>query len=142
MDELISEAAAEPRFRTVVLSIFGALGLLLALVGVYGVTSYSVSQRMHEMGIRAALGAQRADLARLILWDAGLLVGRGAVLGILGALLLTRAAATLLNGVTPVDPLTFAVATLIVCAAGLASAYFPARRASNTDPIVTLRSDV
>lgn len=139
MEELMSRAAADSRFRTVVLSGFGGLGLLLALVGVYGVTSYAVSQRTHEMGVRAALGAQRRDLVGLVLKDAGGLVAAGVGLGLIGAFVFTRLAGSLLFGIAPRDPLTFAAAAILLGGTAAVAGWLPARRVSRVSPLVALR---
>jgi ABC-type antimicrobial peptide transport system permease subunit len=141
MDELMSAAAAEPRFRTIVLSTFGGFGLLLALVGVYGVMSYAVSARRHELAVRAALGAGRADLARLVLGEAGLVVAIGVGLGVAAALPLMRITASLLFGIAPADPATFATSALLLSGAALAAAWVPALRAARADPTTALRDD-
>jgi len=139
MDEIMSEASADPRLRAVVLGCFGVLGLLLATIGVYGVMAYAVTQRSHELGVRAALGARPGDLIRLVCRESGTLVGTGIVIGLGGALALARFTQTLLFEVTPYDPATFAgTATVLSCAAILAS-WLPARRAGRTDPIKVLK---
>jgi predicted permease len=139
MDEMMSEAAADPRLRTFVLACFGALGLLLATVGVYGVMAYAVAQRSHELGVRAALGARPADLVRLVIKDSGTLVAAGIVLGLAGALMLSRFTETLLFQVTPRDPATFIVTAFVLSFAALLASWLPARRAGRTDPIGALR---
>jgi putative ABC transport system permease protein len=139
MDELVTESAAAPRFTLVLLGAFAALALALAAIGIYGVMSYTVSQRRHEMGIRIALGASTSDVLRLVVGGALRMTLAGLAFGLVGALALTRALGSLLYGVSATDPATFlAVAAVLACVA-LAAAYLPARRATRTSPIVALR---
>jgi predicted permease len=139
MDSLISDSIASRRFSMIVLLVFAMLALVLASVGIYGVVSYVVGQRVREIGIRIALGASPQCILRLILNQGGKLAGLGVAVGLVAALGLTRLMARLLYGVGATDPLTFAgVATLLVLVALLAC-YVPARRAANVDPMVALR---
>ena len=141
MQQAVSDSVAEPRFYTVLLGAFAVLAMLLAALGIYGVISYTVSQRTREMGIRIALGATHGRVVRLILQQ-GLslaLIGVGA--GLLGAYWLTHLIASMLFGVSAVDPLTFAgVAVVLLGTAALAS-YVPARRAAGVDPAISMRND-
>ena len=121
------------------LSIFGGLALLLAAVGLYGVMSYAVSQSRRELGLRMALGARPTHLVRLVLSHGILLTGVGVVLGVAAALTLTRLFATLLYKVSPRDPLAFGLAFLVMSTASLAACFFPAWRATRTDPVRALR---
>jgi putative ABC transport system permease protein len=139
LDQIKAESMATNRLRSLLLTVFAAIAVLLAAIGIYGVISYSVEQRTHEIGIRAALGASRGDLLRLILRSGMLMAGIGLVLGFGGAIGLTRLLANLLFGVGERDPMTIAaVAALLTCVALLAC-YIPARRATKVDPMVALR---
>jgi putative ABC transport system permease protein len=139
VDQIIADSAAEPKFQTVLLGSFGVLGLLLAVIGVYGVVSYSAVQRTHEIGVRMALGAQRADILRMVLREGMLLAGIGITAGIGGALALTRFLRSLLFEITPTDSQTFIGVSLILAAVALLACCIPARRASKVDPVVALR---
>lgn len=141
LDERISESLAKPRFNTFMLTLFASLGMLLAMMGIYAVLSYSVSQRSHEIGIRMALGAQKGDVIRLILRRGLGLAGLGLVLGLGAALLFTRVLEGLLYGVAPTDPLVFGAITVGLILVALIASYLPARRAARFDPMITLRLD-
>jgi putative ABC transport system permease protein len=141
LEELRAEGRAPARMGTILLALFGAIALLLASIGVFGVVSYTVGQRVREFGIRIAVGATSADLLRLTLGRGALLVGCGALLGLLGAATLARLVKSVLSGVNPNDPLTFAVATLILISVGLLASYLPARRASRVDASIALRME-
>ena len=137
--ELIARRLSEPRFNALLLGSFAALGLLLAAIGIYGVVSFLVTQRTHEFGIRMALGAQAANVLRLVLGKAMLLSLIGVGLGLAAAFVLTRLMTDLVYGVSPSDPLTLIlVALLLTSVTGVAS-YIPARRATKVDPLVALR---
>ena len=139
MDQIISSVTSAQRVAFLTLDVFAFLALALAAVGIYGVTSYAVGQRIHEIGVRMALGAQRSDILRLVIFHGMKLVSVGVLIGLLASLLLTRLMIGLLFGVSATDPLTFAaVAFLLVCVALLAC-HIPARRASRVDPMVILR---
>jgi putative ABC transport system permease protein len=139
MDEVMSAAQSRPRFLTLLLTLFATVALVLAAVGIYGVISYSVAQRTREFGLRIALGAQRNDVLGIVLGRGMVLTVAGVVIGLAGALVLTRFLSTLLFGVTPTDPLTFfGVSFLLACVAFLAC-LIPARRATRVDPMVALR---
>jgi len=120
---------------------FAALALLLAAVGIFGVMAYSVAQRTHEIGIRAALGAQPTDLRRMVVAQASKLAAIGVVTGALAALVLARSMLTMLFQVSPNDPATYAAVALVLTAVALAASYIPARRATRVDPIVALRHE-
>ena len=139
MDRLMGEASADSRFRAYLLGVFGGLGLVLAVIGVYGVMAYAVAQRGRELGVRAALGARPRDLVGLVVKDAGLLAAIGIILGLLGAWMLTGLTQRLLFQVTPRDPATFIVTATILAGAALLASWLPARRAGRTDPIGVLR---
>ncbi|PYR94449.1 MAG: ABC transporter permease [Acidobacteria bacterium] len=139
MDELMARASGESRFRTFVLASFGLLGLVLALVGVYGVMAYSVSQRRQELGIRAALGARRTDLVSLVLKDAGVMAVTGVAIGLIGAFFATRLTETLLFGVSPKDPATFAFVAAVLMMAALVASWLPARKAARVEPVTAMR---
>jgi predicted permease len=139
MDQVVADSVADPRFRTVLLGSFGAIGFLLAIVGTYGVLSFTVAQRSHEIGVRIALGAGRRDVLRLVLGHGMLLAGLGIVAGLAGSLALTRFLRSFLFGLVPNDPLTFAAVAVVVASAALAACYIPARRAMRVDPMVALR---
>src|SRR5690348_1725524 len=139
MDAILSGSIGRWRFNTVVLGIFAGLALLLAAIGLYGVLSYSVAQRTHEIGIRTALGAEKSDVLRMIVGQGIRLALIGVAVGIAGALALTRFLSSLLYGVKPTDPLTFVAVSLILIAVALLACYIPARRASKVDPMVALR---
>ncbi len=141
LEQVAGEAVALPRFRTLLLGIFGALAVVLALVGLYGVMSYTVTQETQEIGIRMALGAQQRHIYRLIVLRGMALAGIGVAAGLLATLALTRLLATLLFGVTPRDPVT--LVSVIVLFAGVAAlaCWIPARRASHVDPLVALRHE-
>ena len=141
MSELIYQSKAEPRFRAMLLGVFGVVALMLAAVGIYGVISYSVTQRTHEIGVRMALGAARQDVMRLILVQGSKLVLLGTAIGLAGSALITRSLATLLFAVEPHDPLTFAGVAVLLAATALAATAVPAARATRVDPLVALRSE-
>jgi len=139
MEDRIAGYAAAQWFYTLLLSIFAALAVTLAGVGIYGVISYSVSQRRHELGIRMALGAQRADILNLVVGQGLKLTLIGVVVGVAGALAFRRFLSGLLYGVKPTDPLTLVLVSLILTAIALLASYIPARRATKEDPLAALR---
>ena len=141
MDDLMSVSLAQQWFNLLLLGIFAALALILASVGIYGLMAYGVSQRTHEIGVRMALGAQRRDVLRLIVGDGAKLAFAGIVIGVLGALALTRLMVSLLFEVKPTDPATFAAVAILLGAVALGACYIPARRAMRVDPIVALRCE-
>src|SRR5690348_6591823 len=139
MDQIASDSVAEPRYQAVLLGSFGALGLILAMVGIYGVISYSVTQRTSEIGIRMALGAQPNSVLRMILREGMFLAAAGIVAGIAGALALGRVLCSLLFEIKPTDPVTFIGVSIALALVTFAACYLPARRAMRVDPIVALR---
>jgi ABC-type antimicrobial peptide transport system permease subunit len=141
MDQLIAATIARPRMYALLLAIFAGVGVLLAAVGIYGVLAYSVAQRTREIGIRMALGAERSAVIALVLRESVVLTSIGIALGVGGAAALTRYLATMLFGLTPLDPITFvAVSVLFATVAALAS-WMPARRATAVDPMTALRCE-
>ena len=141
MEEIFSRSVWKERFFATLLAFFGALALLLAAVGLYGVMAYTVSRRTHEMGIRMAMGASSWEIRRMILRESGRLIASGLVLGLLGAAAVTRYLETQLYGVSPTDVPTLLAAVAVLAAAGMAASYLPARRATRVDPMVALRAD-
>jgi putative ABC transport system permease protein len=141
MDEVLDAASAKPRFTTSLLGALSGTALLLALVGIHGVIAYSVTERTQEMGIRMALGAERADIFRLVLRQGMSLAGAGIVLGIAASLVLTRLLASLLYHVSVTDPLTFGLSAALFLTVAVLASYFPARRATRVDPATALRYD-
>jgi putative ABC transport system permease protein len=139
MDGILSRSVAGRRFNLILLGVFAALALTLAVMGIYGVMSYAVTQRSHELGIRMALGATTADTIRLVLRESLVLSGIGAVIGIACALGLTRLLTRMLYGVRHFDPVTFVGVTAVLLVAALAASYVPARRATQVDPVNALR---
>jgi putative ABC transport system permease protein len=141
LEQAASEAVALPRFRTLLLGLFGALAVVLALVGLYGVMSYTVTQQTQEIGIRMALGAQQQNIYGLIVLRGMALVGIGVGIGVVASLAMTRLLATFLFGVTPHDPATLASVILLFAVVATIACWIPARRASQVDPLVALRHE-
>jgi predicted permease len=139
MEQIVANSIATKRFSMILLSVFAALALLLSAVGIYGVVSYLVGQRLREIGLRMALGAQRNDVLRLILGEGVKMALIGVGFGLTGALLLTRFIRQMLYGVSATDPITFVGVATVLTLVALAACYFPARRAMHVDPIVALR---
>jgi len=141
MEDVIEQAMAGAKFNTVVLGAFAAIAFVLAAVGIYGVVSYDVSQRTHEIGIRMALGAHKDDVLKLILGQGARLAIAGILVGLAAAYGLTRLMASLLFGVNATDAGTFAAISLLLGAVALAASYVPSRRAASVDPLVALRHE-
>ncbi|MBI1763710.1 MAG: ABC transporter permease, partial [Acidobacteria bacterium] len=141
MNERLAEVVAEPRFQALLLSLFGVVTLILVSAGLYGVVSYAVAQRTHELGIRMALGASPQAVLKLILGQGLKLAACGIALGLAGALLFTRLLKTLLFGVGTTDPLSFVLAALLLVLVVLLACYLPARRAARVDPLIALRHE-
>ncbi len=139
MDEIIASTLATRRFLMMVLTVFAALALLLASVGIYGVVSYLVGQRTHEIGVRIALGAQRRDVLRLVLGEGLKMALLGVGIGVVAAFGLTRLMANMLFGISATDPLTFLAVAMLLTIVAVAACYAPARRAMKVDPLVALR---
>jgi putative ABC transport system permease protein len=139
MDDVFSDSVSRPRFQLVLLLIFAGIAVVLATIGVYGVVSYSVSQRTQEIGIRVALGARAGDVSRLVLREGLLLGGLGVAVGLAAALASTRVLESLLFEVTPTDPVTLGAVAGLLLAGAVAATLWPAHRASKVDPMVALR---
>jgi putative ABC transport system permease protein len=139
MEQIISDSLAERRFTMLLLIIFASTALVLAAVGIYGVMSYAVSRRTHELGVRLALGASRNEILRLVVREGMALAAIGTVVGLMAALGLTRLMASLLYGVRPADPATLAAVSLLLVGIALLACYIPAWRATKVDPMVALR---
>ncbi|HVG39073.1 MAG TPA: FtsX-like permease family protein [Pyrinomonadaceae bacterium] len=141
LDERISRLIARPRFNTLLTGLFALLALALAAIGIYGVISYSVAERTHEIGIRMALGAGRMNLLKLILKQGMWLVIAGAALGVVIAALLTRLISSFLYGTSLIDPLVYAGVVSLLLTVALLACLIPARRATRVDPLVALRDE-
>jgi putative ABC transport system permease protein len=141
MDNLVSESVAKPRFGALLLAVFGAAAMTLAAVGIYGVMSYYVTQRTHEIGIRMALGASSTDVMKMIAGQGMALALAGVGLGLAGSLLMTRVIASLLYQISPNDPATFAAISVTLIFVAMLASYVPARRATRVDPLVALRHE-
>ena len=139
MQRWVDESLSRTKFQTGLLAVFAALALALALLGIYGVMSYGVAQRTHEIGVRMALGAQRGHITRMILWRGFTLTFIGLALGLAGAFALGRYLETLLFEIRPADPLTLVSVTAVLIIVALLAAFFPAQRAARVDPMVALR---
>jgi len=141
MDQYVSDSVSPHRANALLLAVFATLALVLAAVGMYGVMAYSVTQRVHEIGIRMALGAQTSDVIMLIVGSGMTLVLAGAGIGIAGALALSRVLSSLLYGVSATDPVTFALISVLLITVALLASYIPARRATKVDPMIALRCE-
>jgi putative ABC transport system permease protein len=140
-DDALAEFVAFPRFQMKLFALFGGIGLLLAAVGIYGVTSYLVAQRSHEFGVRIALGATPAQVLRLVMLRGMRVILFGLFAGIAGALALSRLLSSSLYGVKNTDPVTYSLAALVLVMVALLACYVPARRATRVDPLVALRQE-
>jgi len=141
LEELLATAGAQPRFNMYLVSVFSLAALMIAVVGVYGLTAYSTAQRTREMGVRIALGASRWNILALAAGNAVRLVIFGTALGIAAALALARTMSSLLYGMPVVDPVAFSAAPVLFAAAGALAAYIPAARVTRTDPSRALRHE-
>jgi ABC-type antimicrobial peptide transport system permease subunit len=139
--DYVDKARAQTRFVTVLAGALGALALFLACIGIYGVTSYSVAERKREIAIRIAVGANSADVGKMVLRQSGLPVVAGVLAGLGMAAALTPLLSGMLFGVRPGDPLTYVLISLVLGAVGALACYFPARRATKVDPIIALRCE-
>jgi ABC-type antimicrobial peptide transport system permease subunit len=141
MDDRVQESLWRQRFSSSVIAALGLAALAIAVLGVYGVTTYLSTLRSHEFGIRMAVGARPADIARLVLGECSIQIALGIAAGLAGAFALARVLQGLLYSVTPADPLTFAAVTVLLAGVALAVCLLPARRAARIDPVTTLHHD-
>jgi putative ABC transport system permease protein len=141
MEQRLAESIATERFNTLLLTVLGAIGLVLAAVGVYGVIAYFVTRRTPEIGVRMALGASRGSIVSLVFRQASMPVALGLIAGVVLSTLLTRVLSTQLFGVTPSDPLTFVVVVLVLGAVAVVAGVLPATRAASVNPATTLRAN-
>jgi putative ABC transport system permease protein len=141
MTQIVAQSVAQPKLNSTLLAVFAALALMLATVGIYGVVSYSVAQRTHEMGLRMALGAQQGNVLRLVVREGALLAGIGVLIGLLASRWATSVIATWLYGITPSDPATFVAVGLLLVMIALLASYLPARRATRVDPVIAMRAE-
>jgi putative ABC transport system permease protein len=139
LDQVFASSLDQRRFSLVIFVVFGVAALLLAAMGIYGVTTYAVAQRTQEIGIRMALGARMGDVLKLVLKSAMSLVLIGAVIGLAGAYAVTRVMSHLLFEVTPTDVFTFAAVPLVLFVVALIACFIPAHRATKVDPLIALR---
>jgi ABC-type antimicrobial peptide transport system permease subunit len=139
MQEVYDRSLAATSFTLVMLAIAASMALLLGVVGIYGVISYTVTQRRREIGIRAALGAQQGELKGMFVRHGLVLAGVGVVIGLGAAAAVTRLMSTLLYGITPLDPITYVAVPLVLVTATVLASYLPARRAASVDPVEALR---
>jgi putative ABC transport system permease protein len=141
LEERMSQAVGEPRFRTLLLAAFAGIALVLAALGIYGVLSYSISLRIHEFGVRMSLGASRRDVLRMVIGEGMLLTLIGAAIGVVGSLALTRVMSGMLFQVTPHDPLTFTAVSGLMLIVSFFACFIPAWRATRVDPMIALRHE-
>jgi putative ABC transport system permease protein len=141
MQELMDNSVSTRRVTLILLAMFSGLALVLAAIGIYGVISYSVAQRTHEIGVRMTLGAQRADILRMVLGQGGRIAFAGIVIGMVAAFALTRLMSGLLFSVSAGDPATFAAVAALLVLVAIVACYIPARRAIRVDPMIALRHE-
>ena len=139
LEHIVSESVARPRFNMYLLGVFALIALMLSVIGIYGLMSYSVSQRTHEIGIRMAMGARAGDVIRMIVGQGMLLAAAGIGIGLVAAVALTRVFSSFLFGVAATDPITFGIVTVLLALVTLVAIYVPARRATRVDPLYALR---
>jgi putative ABC transport system permease protein len=137
----VAKLADQPRFQTTLVSFFAAAGLVLAMIGLYGVIAYLVAQRTQEIGVRMALGADKGDILRLVMGRSLRLIVSGIAVGLAAALAATRVLSSLLYSIGPHDPVSFGLVTLLLVLVAIAAALIPARSATSVNPIVALRCD-
>jgi ABC-type antimicrobial peptide transport system permease subunit len=140
LSDVVSESLVMRRFSMMLIAVFALTALFLAALGVYGVISCMVSERTHEIGLRLALGADGSDVMRMVMRQGVRLAIAGAAIGLIGAVLVSHAMSSVLVGVSPSDPVTFVLATVLLTVVALAGCYLPARRAIRVDPMVALSS--
>ena len=141
LTDVVSAASGQPRFTTLVMSVFAGMAFLLAALGLYGILAYSVEQRIREIGVRVALGASRGDVLGLVVGHGMKLTVIGAMVSVPAALIVTRLISGVLPGVTSADPVAYGGVVAVLAAAAFVASYLPARRATRVDPIVALRAD-
>ena len=141
LEQVLAESIARPRFNTLLITILAGVAMVLAAVGIYGVISYSVTQRTHEIGVRMALGASASNVLRLVIGHGMLIAGIGLAVGVIGAFAVTRIMGSLLYGVSATDPLTYIVLVAALGIIALIASYIPARRAMRVDPVIALRNE-
>jgi putative ABC transport system permease protein len=141
MEEIVHGSLSQRRFNLTLLMIFAAVAGLLAIVGIYGVMSYNVTQQTHELGIRMALGAQQSEILKMVVSDGAKLALAGVVAGLAGSFALTRLMSGLLFGVSATDPVTLIAIALSLTGVSILASFFPARRAAKVNPIVALRGE-
>jgi putative ABC transport system permease protein len=141
MDDVIAGATAGARFTLVLLATFAVVALVLAAVGIYGVISYAVSRRTHEIGVRVALGASPSTVVRLVIAQGMRVVAVGVAVGLAGSLVASRLMTRLVYGVSVTDPLTYTGVAALLAVVALVASYIPARRATRIDPLVAMRTD-
>jgi putative ABC transport system permease protein len=139
LDAMVARAVAPPRFRTVLIGAFAVLGVVIAVVGLYGLVAYAVTQRTTELGVRLAMGAQSSDIFRLVLGDALAIAAAGVAVGVPAAYTASRSFAALLFGIAPGDPVTYIASTIAVLIVAMLASYVPAARATRVDPVIALR---
>jgi ABC-type antimicrobial peptide transport system permease subunit len=139
MEQLVGASLTLRRFSLVLFSVFAAVSLVLAAIGIYGVISCSVTERRQEIGIRLALGAQPGDVLRLVVGEGMKMAGAGVALGLIASVALTRLMTGLLFGISATDPLTLAMIALLLVIVAMLACYIPARRATTVDPMIALR---